>query len=106
MVLGSWTYVSDFVSAYPQGISCVNIEDLNIIGPPVVGASRMVAEAEPFELLFNVSTAAWLIKDKDMLARDYGINIEKNTLKQQNTEISVREHTLSGSENKSIRRTT
>ena len=23
----------------------VNIEDLNIIGPPVVGASRMVAEA-------------------------------------------------------------
>jgi hypothetical protein len=64
----------------------VNIEDLNIIGPPVVGASRMVAEADPFELLFNVSTAAWLIKDKDLLARDYGINIEKNTLKLQNME--------------------
>jgi hypothetical protein len=46
----------------------------------------MVAEAEPFELLFNVSTAAWLIKDKDLLARDYGINIEKNTSKLQNTE--------------------
>jgi class 3 adenylate cyclase len=59
----------------------VNIEDLNIIGPPVVGASRMVAEAEPFELLFNVSTAAWLIKDKDLLARDYGINIEKKYIK-------------------------
>jgi class 3 adenylate cyclase len=55
----------------------VNIEDLNIIGLPVVGASRMVTEAEPFDLLFNVSTAAWLIKDKDLLARDYGIDIEK-----------------------------
>ena len=41
----------------------------------------MVAEAEPFELLFNVSTAAWLIKDKDLLARDYGINIEKKYIK-------------------------
>ncbi len=59
----------------------VNIEDLNIIGPPVVGASRMVAEAEPFEVLFNVSTAAWLTKDKDSLARDYGINIEKKYIK-------------------------
>jgi hypothetical protein len=38
----------------------------------------MAAEAEPFELLFNVSTAAWLIKDKDLLAKDYEINIEKN----------------------------
>jgi hypothetical protein len=56
----------------------VDIEDLNIIGPPVVGASQMAAEAEPFELLFNVSTAAWLIKDKDLLAKDYEINIEKN----------------------------
>ena len=46
----------------------VNIEDLIIIGPPVVGECRMVAEAEPFELLFNVSTAAWLIKDKELLA--------------------------------------
>jgi class 3 adenylate cyclase len=59
----------------------VNIEDLNIIGPPVVGASRMVAEAEPFEVLFNVSTAAWLTKDKDSLAKDYGINIEKKYIK-------------------------
>ncbi|MDP9015251.1 MAG: hypothetical protein M3M87_00615 [Thermoproteota archaeon] len=64
----------------------VNIEDLNIIGPPVVGECRMVTEAEPFELLFNVSTAAWSIKDKDLLAKDYGINIEKNILKLQNTE--------------------
>jgi hypothetical protein len=38
----------------------------------------MAAEAEPFKLLFNVSTAAWLIKDKDLLAKDYEINIEKN----------------------------
>lgn len=48
----------------------VNIEDLNIIGPPVVGASRMVAEAEPFEALFNVSIGKWLSKDKERLARD------------------------------------
>jgi len=61
--------------------SLVNIEDLNIIGPPVVGASRMVDEAEPCEVLFNVSTAAWLIKDKDLLARDYGISIEKKNIK-------------------------
>jgi class 3 adenylate cyclase len=59
----------------------VNIEDLNIIGPPVVGASRMVEEAEPFEMLFNVSTAAWLIKGKDALARNYGITIEKKYIK-------------------------
>ncbi len=59
----------------------VDIEDLNIIGPPVVGASRMVEEAEPFEILFNVSTAAWLIKDKDLLARNYGINIEKKYIR-------------------------
>ncbi|MDQ4050189.1 MAG: hypothetical protein M3115_02825 [Thermoproteota archaeon] len=59
----------------------VNIEDLNIIGPPVVGASRMVEEAEPFELLFNVSTAAWLIRDKDALARNYGITIKKKYIK-------------------------
>jgi class 3 adenylate cyclase len=59
----------------------VNIEDLNIIGPPVVGASRMVAEAEPFEVLFNVSIGTWLSKDKERLARDYGIQIERKFIK-------------------------
>jgi hypothetical protein len=41
----------------------------------------MVDEAESSEVLFNVSTAAWLIKDKDLLARDYGISIEKKNIK-------------------------
>jgi class 3 adenylate cyclase len=59
----------------------VNIEDLNIIGPPVVGASRMVAEAEPFEVLFNVSIGTWLNEDKERLARDYGIHIERKYIK-------------------------
>jgi class 3 adenylate cyclase len=59
----------------------VNIEDLNVIGLPVVGASRMVAEAEPFEVLFNVSIGTWLNKDKERLARDYGIRIEKKSIK-------------------------
>jgi hypothetical protein len=59
----------------------VNIEDLNIIGPPVVGASRMVSEAEPFEILFNVSIGAWLNKDKERLAREYGICIERKYIK-------------------------
>jgi sulfur transfer complex TusBCD TusB component (DsrH family) len=40
-----------------------------------------VDEAEPCEALFNVSTAAWLIKDKDLLAREYGISIEKKNIK-------------------------
>jgi class 3 adenylate cyclase len=61
--------------------SLVNIEDLNIIGPPVVGASRMVAEAEAFEVLFNVSTGTWLSQDKERLARDYGIHIERKYIK-------------------------
>jgi class 3 adenylate cyclase len=59
----------------------VRIEDLNVIGPPVVGASRMVAEAEPFEVLFNVSLGTWLDKDKERLSRDYGIHIEKKCIK-------------------------
>jgi hypothetical protein len=59
----------------------VNIEDLNIIGPPVVGASRMVAEAEPFEVLFNVSIGMWLSKNKERLTRDYGIHIERKYIK-------------------------
>jgi class 3 adenylate cyclase len=59
----------------------VKIEDLNIIGPPVVGASRMVAEAEPFEVLFNVSIGSWISKDKERLARDYGIHIERKNIK-------------------------
>ncbi|HJU34171.1 MAG TPA: adenylate/guanylate cyclase domain-containing protein [Nitrososphaera sp.] len=61
--------------------SLVNIEDLNIIGSPVVGASRMVAEAEPFEVLFNVSIGARLNKDKERLARDSGIYIERKYIK-------------------------
>jgi class 3 adenylate cyclase len=59
----------------------VNIEDLNVIGPPVVGASRMVSEGEPFEVLFNVSLGTWLDKGKERLARDYGIHIEKKCIK-------------------------
>ena len=59
----------------------VKIEDLNVIGPPVVGASRMVAEAGPFEVLFNVSIGTWLNNDKERLARDYGIRIEKKIIK-------------------------
>jgi len=59
----------------------VNIEDLNVIGSPVVGASRMVAEAEPFEVLFNVSLGTWLDKDKERLERDCGIHIEKKFIK-------------------------
>jgi hypothetical protein len=70
----------------------INIEDLNVIGSPVVGASRMVAEAEPFEVLFNVSLGTWLDKDKERLGRDYGIHIEKNVLKQQNMEKKDRKH--------------
>ena len=41
----------------------------------------MVDEAEPSEVLFSVSTTAGLIKDKDLLARDYGISIEKKNIK-------------------------
>ncbi|HEX2124209.1 MAG TPA: hypothetical protein VHF44_01265, partial [Nitrososphaeraceae archaeon] len=72
----------------------VRIEDLNVIGPPVVGASRMVAEAEPFEALFNVSLGTWLDKDKERLSRDYGIHIKKNVLKQQNMGRKDRKHIL------------
>jgi hypothetical protein len=63
----------------------VDIEDLNIIGPPVVGASQMAAEAEPFELLFNVSTAAWLTKIKTCLLKTMRL-ILKKILKLQNKE--------------------
>ena len=66
----------------------------------------MVTEAEPFDLLFNVSTAAWLIKDKDLLARDYGINIEKKYIKTAEYGDIGQEASLSGSENNSFRRTT
>jgi hypothetical protein len=74
----------------------VNIEDLNIIGPPVVGASRMVTEAEPFEVLFNVSIGAWLSKDKERLAREYGICIERKY-------IQTAEYGESGQEAYSVR---
>lgn len=41
----------------------------------------MVAEAEPVELLFNGSLGAWLNKDKEPLARDYGICIERKNIR-------------------------
>jgi hypothetical protein len=41
----------------------------------------MVAKAEPFEVLFNVSIGTWLNEDKERLARDYGIHIERKYIK-------------------------
>ncbi len=72
----------------------VNIEDLNIIGPPVVGASRMVSEAEPFEILFNVSIGAWLNKDKERLAREMEFALKESILKLRNMEKQDRKRTL------------
>ena len=69
----------------PGLCTLVDIEDLNIIGPPVVGASQMAAEAKPFELLFSVSTAAWLTKIKTCLLKTMRL-ILKKILKLQNKE--------------------
>jgi class 3 adenylate cyclase len=59
----------------------VEIEDLNIVGPPVVGASRMVGAAEPFETLVNVSIGAGLHKNRKQLAAEHGIHILKKKIK-------------------------
>ena len=59
----------------------VEIEDLNIVGPPIVGASRMVAAAKPFETLVNVSIGAELYKNRKQLADDHGIHILKKKIK-------------------------
>ena len=59
----------------------VEIEDLNIVGPPVVGASRMVAAAEPFETLVNVSIGAELYKNRKQLAAEHRIHVLKTRIK-------------------------
>jgi class 3 adenylate cyclase len=59
----------------------VEIEDLNIVGPPVVGASRMVGAAEPFETLVNVSIGTELYKNRKQLAADHMIHILKKKIK-------------------------
>jgi len=59
----------------------VEIEDLNIVGPPVVGASRMVAAAEPFETLMNVSIGAELYKNRKQLAAEHRIHVLKKRIK-------------------------
>lgn len=59
----------------------VEIEDLNIVGPPVVGASRMVAAAEPFETLVNVSIGAELYKNRKQLAAEHRIHVLKKRIK-------------------------
>ena len=60
--------------------SLIEIGDLNIIGPPIVGASRMVAAAQSFETLFNVSIGAVLYKDRKRLAVQNGIHISKKKI--------------------------
>ena len=57
----------------------IEIGDLNIVGPPVVGASRMVS-AEPFETLLNVSIGAALYKDRKQLAAR-GVRVFKKKIK-------------------------
>jgi class 3 adenylate cyclase len=59
----------------------VEIEDLNIVGPPVVGASRMVSAAQPFETLVNVSIGAELYKNRKQLAAENRIHILKKKIK-------------------------
>jgi class 3 adenylate cyclase len=58
----------------------IEIGDLNIIGPPVVGASRMVSAAESFEILLNVSIGASLYKDRKQLAAR-GVRVFKKKIK-------------------------
>jgi class 3 adenylate cyclase len=60
--------------------SLIEIGDLNILGPPVVGASRMVSAAESFEILLNVSIGAVLYKDRKQLAAR-GIWVFKKKIK-------------------------
>lgn len=58
----------------------IEIGDLNIIGPPVVGASRMVGAAQSFETLFNVSIGAGLYKDRKQIAAEHGIRVSKKKI--------------------------
>jgi class 3 adenylate cyclase len=58
----------------------IEIGDLNIVGPPVVGASRMVSAAEPFETLLNVSIGAALYKDRKQLVTR-GVRVFKKKIK-------------------------
>jgi class 3 adenylate cyclase len=58
----------------------IEIGDLNIIGPPVVGASRMVSAAESFEILLNVSIGASLYKDRKQLAAR-GVRVFKKKIR-------------------------
>ena len=58
----------------------IEIGDLNIVGPPVVGASRMVSAAESFEILLNVSIGVVLYKDRKQLAAR-GIRVFKKKIK-------------------------
>lgn len=60
--------------------SLVEIEDLNIVGPPVVGASRMVGAAKPFETLVNVSIGVELYKNRKQLAAEHRIHIVKKKI--------------------------
>ena len=53
---------------------------LDIIGPPVVGASRMVSAAQSFETLFNVSTGAKLYKNRKEMAAKHGIHVSKKKI--------------------------
>ena|SRR3712207_2747960 len=58
----------------------IEIGDLNIVGPPVVGASRMVSAADSFEILLNVSVGAGLYKDRKQLAAR-GIRVFRKKIK-------------------------
>lgn len=58
----------------------IEIGDLNIIGPPVVGASRMVSAAQSFETLFNVSIGARLYRDRKQIAAEHGIHVSKKKI--------------------------
>jgi class 3 adenylate cyclase len=53
---------------------------LDIIGPPVVGASRMVSAALPFETLFNVSIGAKLYENRKEMAAKHGIHVSKKKI--------------------------
>ena len=53
---------------------------LDIIGPPVVGASRMVCAAQPFETLFNVSIGAKLYENRKEMAAKHGIHVSKKKI--------------------------
>ena len=58
----------------------IEIGDLNIVGPPVVGASRMVSAAQSSEILLNVSIGAVLFKDRKQLA-SRGVRVFKKKIK-------------------------